>query len=61
MIQWEYKIKKFIWANDSPAELEFISKLGEDGWQLCAINTTDALYYFKRPLKQQDEQEKSKV
>lgn len=51
MIQWEYKVFKFNGDAETPAEHEFLSAYGKEGWELCAI--WSVLYYFKRPLKQQ--------
>jgi hypothetical protein len=49
--KWEYQILYF----DTNHPQDQLNKLGKDGWELVAINTTESQGtngYFKRPIAQ---------
>lgn len=62
MIQWEYRTRKIdviLGSSIEPGdtkELTMLLELGEEGWELINVLKFTPLglfYYFKRPLKQQ--------
>lgn len=58
MQQWEYV------NGHKPVgvyEIDYLNKLGKDGWQLCAVSDSPhriTIYYFKRPIQQPSTVEK---
>lgn len=46
--KWEYKLMEF---SDRFLDADRLTKLGEEGWQLCAVSLDKFMrrYYFKRP------------
>lgn len=53
MQQWEYLIEQFTRGNLSGGDWEKVkaklNDLGQQGWELIAVDSSNGRYFFKRP------------